>query len=221
MEKKIRNIFLVLNLVAIQMFCQEPNWVVNSTAFNLDASLIVRIKVGDEFLSSENDKVAAFDVSGQVRGVAQLQKRNGSEEYVAYLSVFSNTSNEQLSFKIYDSLKDEVIEIHDRFYNFIPNDVVGNVFEPYLLETSSTLSAEKLEGKEINSFVVKNGFLFVETTIEVDEVELIDALGKSIYKESLRLKSNQFKIPVQECASGMYIVKIKSLGKLRFVKLIL
>ena len=112
-----------------QMYAQNPNWSVNASDFQYSMTFTTRLSVNGEYLTSTNDQVAAF-VDGQIRGVANVQYVASKNKYIAFLSVFANTTNETLQFKVYDSTQNLVVSIE----NTIPFEIdanVGGVFQSF------------------------------------------------------------------------------------------
>lgn len=132
MKKKLRILFL---LFPFMCFSQDPNWkLTNASSYSLDAILIIRVKVDDEFLNSDLDKVAAFS-GDELRGVTSLIK-DGNGKYYAYLTVLSNAAGEEITFKVFDESSKSVLLVEDTVYSFVSSDVVGSLSSPYVLNTA-------------------------------------------------------------------------------------
>jgi hypothetical protein len=120
---------LILFLVNSGVFGQGPNWTVSENNFQYTMSFVGFLNSDGNALFNPNDKVAAF-VNGQCRGVANLIYVPSENRYYAYLTVFSNVNNENINFKIYDSVKN-VVKSVEKTINFSINEHYGNLFQAY------------------------------------------------------------------------------------------
>ena len=111
---------------------QQPNWQVNYADFQ--NTMTVVIAVSDECVPSADpmDIVAAFDITGQIRGVEPTIINNK-----ALLTVGSNGSGEQIYFKVYDASTDRVYNIYNTTVPFIGDETIGSIAEPMLLNFDS------------------------------------------------------------------------------------
>ena len=85
------------------VFAQNPNWTINYPDFQNTMTMV--ISISDECVPSEDasDIVAAFDITGQIRGVEVTNVENK-----AVLTVASNGSGEQIYFRVYDASTNSV-----------------------------------------------------------------------------------------------------------------
>jgi hypothetical protein len=112
--------FWIQNLQA-----QDPNWSFNTSDYQYSMTFTAFLNVDGTTLTSANDKVAAF-VNGEIRGVANVVYVASANKYVTYLSVYANTDNETISFKIYNSSSDTVVNI-DKTINFSIDENIGGI----------------------------------------------------------------------------------------------
>jgi gliding motility-associated-like protein len=121
---------IVLFLLSFNTFGQAPNWTVKENDFQYTMTFVGALKIDGVRLDNLNDKVAAF-VNGECRGVSNLIYVASEKKYYAYLTVFSNTNYEALSFKIYDSAKSVVKDVAKNI-SFESNANSGNLSHPYI-----------------------------------------------------------------------------------------
>lgn len=138
MKKYIYSI-MVLLFVAANVQGQSPNWSVNENNFQYTMTFVGFLNVDGSTLANANDKVAAF-VGNECRGVANLTYVSNQDKYFVYLTVFSNQNDEPVSFKIYNSAKNEIKNI-DKTKKFTANENYGNLFQAYSF-ASPALSTE-------------------------------------------------------------------------------
>lgn len=105
--KKIKSIAL-FSLCSTLLFAQPNNWKVDENNFEYTMTVVAFLSVDNNRLSNSNDLVGAF-VGNEIRGVTKLTHVASEDAYYAYLTVFANKNNEEITFKIYDSTKDSVI----------------------------------------------------------------------------------------------------------------
>jgi hypothetical protein len=130
---------MVLLFVAANVQGQSPNWSVNENNFQYTMTFVGFLNVDGSTLANANDKVAAF-VGNECRGVANLTYVSNQDKYFVYLTVFSNQNDEPVSFKIYNSAKNEIKNI-DKTKKFTANENYGNLFQAYSF-ASPALSTE-------------------------------------------------------------------------------
>lgn len=126
---KIYLFSFIFFLILGKSFGQDPNWSVNPNDYQYNMSFTAFLNVNGNTLSASNDKVAAF-INDEVRGVANVVFIPNSNKYVVYLSVFANTNGETISFKIYDSTNDNVVNVITSEIFKIDGDI-GTVFQSF------------------------------------------------------------------------------------------
>jgi len=155
---------IALFLISSSIFGQAPNWTVNGNNYQYTMTFVGFLNNDGNRLVNLNDKVAAF-VNGECRGVTNLIYVANQNRYYAYLTVFSNTNNETVSFKIYDSAKNVVKSI-DKTILFKTNEHYGNPFQAYPFASPALkLGTEILD---VNfTGVVKNNIVIAGSQITV------------------------------------------------------
>ena len=137
---------------------QDPNWSVNTSNYQYSMTFTTFLNVEGKTLTATNDKVGAF-VNGEIRGVANVIYVASVQKYVAYLSVYANTNNETIHFKIYDSTTDLIVNIDDKYApKFLDIKVDKKLafslsdVKPYTTTEQNTILT--IDGKEINTKLV-------------------------------------------------------------------
>lgn len=172
MMKKIVNILVAMLLFTTVANAQDPNWTVAENNFEYTMSFVAFVNIDGTTLSSENDKVGAF-VNNELRGASNLIFAPSNGRYYAYLTVFSNTNDEVVSFKVYDSNADQVVDISETT-NFAINAHQGDLFQAYsiaspALNNEADLLDFGLEGTTVNSVVFNDQeiVLYVNTGVDL------------------------------------------------------
>jgi hypothetical protein len=108
---------------------QRPNWVVNESLFQQNSTIICTLNLNGVYLTSPNDMVAAF-VGNECRGVSKPTFVPSINKYLCFLVVFSNMQGEEIVFRVYDSKKDQVVNVGTKI-NFNINAQLGTFFQPF------------------------------------------------------------------------------------------
>lgn len=155
---------------------QNPNWSVNENEYQYSMTITAFLNINGTTLSNPNDKVAAF-INNEVRGVANVVYNANGDKYVAYLTVFSNNNNETISFKIYDSTADEVIDI-DTTINFQIDGNIGSTFQSLSLANpplsdEARLTSFSFDGITANSIEILENSVNIELPLNTDVNNLV------------------------------------------------
>lgn len=186
-----KNIYKILCIAFISFWAQNinaqnPNWTVNTSNYQYSMTFTTFLNVDGETLIAANDKVGAF-VNDEIRGVANVIYVASVQKYVAYLSVYANTNHETITFKIYDSAKDLVINI-DKNETFDVDGNVGGIFQSY------SIASPALSGKAIFSSFNFSGITALSTDISSDKINIVLPNDKNlsaltpVYNSSIRSK---------------------------------
>ncbi|MFB9076324.1 hypothetical protein ACFFLS_19365 [Flavobacterium procerum] len=143
------HITLLLFILSNTVFGQSPDWSVNENKFQYTMSFEGFLNVDGKDLTDTKDKLAAF-VNGECRGIASPIYVQTEKKYMVYLTVFSNTDNEVVSFRIYDSANNVVKNV-EKTKVFENNKHYGDLFQSYSF-ASPALKSEA----EITDFSLKD-----------------------------------------------------------------
>ncbi|WP_149206792.1 hypothetical protein [Flavobacterium johnsoniae] len=165
------HIAILLFIISNTAFGQSPDWSVNENKFQYTMSFEGFLNVDGKTLTSSNDKVAAF-VNGECRGIASPIYVQTEKKYVVYLTVFSNTDNEIVNFKIYDAANNAVKNV-EKTKVFENNKHYGDLFQSYSF-ASPALKSET----EIIDFSLKD--LKAAKTIQGSQITLYAGKGTNV-----------------------------------------
>lgn len=112
---------MYLFVLAHHVSAEIPDWTIISNDYQNTMSIVLTLS--DECIPSDDplDLVAAFDISGEIRGVQQTSNAGG----IAFLSIYSNGGGETILFKVYDNSTDSVYNITHHTIVFQPNQNLG------------------------------------------------------------------------------------------------
>jgi hypothetical protein len=162
---------ILLLIISNTAFGQSPDWSVNENKFQYTMSFEGFLNVDGKTLTSSNDKVAAF-VNGECRGIASPIYVQTEKKYVVYLTVFSNTDNEIVNFKIYDAANNAIKNV-EKTKVFENNKHYGDLFQSYSF-ASPALKSET----EIIDFSLKD--LKAAKTIQGSQITLYAGKGTNV-----------------------------------------
>ncbi len=127
---KKRAVILIFFLISLpRLFAQAPMWKVIESNYQYTMTFVAKLNVDGVQLKNSNDMVGAF-VGTTCRGVNKLTYVDSEKSYFAYLTVFSDTPGEAITFNLYDSSKDKITKV-SKTINFVATQHLGNLFQSY------------------------------------------------------------------------------------------
>lgn len=182
-------VFLYCIIYSFSSMAQVPLWKVNESAFQYTMTFVSKLNMDGVQLSNPNDMVAAF-VGSNCRGVSKLTYVSSAKSYYAYLTIFSNTPGEAISFYIYNSTANKVVKV-SKTINFESYQNIGNLFqsfsiaEPALNQKAELLTFDFLNVKTL-SFAVNPGSvkLSISESVPLSNLTPVFTLSKGarLYK---------------------------------------
>ncbi|NLR94612.1 T9SS type B sorting domain-containing protein [Flammeovirga agarivorans] len=195
--KKLSILLLGIFYLTFPTLAQNGNWNVNVNDYQYTMSLTAFIAVDGEVLQSTEDKVAVFNGS-TCRGVTNLIYVEAIDKYLAYLTIYSNSNNEELSFKIYKSDEDKEVEVQE-IITFAIDEHYGDVFQSYSiaepqLSTSVELEIESFNNVEIlDSYQIEDSLFYV-VDFDADLTNLYPNFsmseGASMYQDRVQMNDS-------------------------------
>jgi len=90
--------------IGVRNICRPPDWEVDPSLFQLTMTMNLRIRIDSLFSFDPEDQVAIF-IGGQLRGSAKPSLVPSTGNYVAFVTVYGNTSdiNKPLTYEIFDA----------------------------------------------------------------------------------------------------------------------
>jgi hypothetical protein len=196
--KKIALCFILVLLFFNNLIAQTPSWSVNENTYQYTMTFLAKLNADGKQLINPNDKVAAF-VGSSCRGISGITYVASETNHYAYLTVFSNTQGEAISFKLYDSTTDKVTTVTKQIV-FTVNEHKGNLFqsysiaEPALNNKAEILMFDFADIKTASSVITSNK---VDITL-YDSYTLTDlkpvftlSKGGRLFKNKIEQKSNE------------------------------
>jgi len=173
--KRIYYIALILSLFLFSAFQElnalPPNWSVNPANYSYSMTITGTINIDGVETQDNNDIIAAF-VGDECRGVVKPSLNSSVNRYIAFMLIYSNAAQEDVTFKIYDASSDEVRDVETSIV-FGVNDIIGQIDKPYIW-SDPTLSNES----QLLTFGIPNQE--GETIFNNQEVSLLMPYGTDL-----------------------------------------
>ena len=123
------------------IFADPPDWEDDPGAYEFTATIsgVIILDESGEQMGDDGDMFAAFDEGENVRGVGvMLIPPFGPYEGTPVFEVQlrSNTEGDLLSFRYYDASEDAILDVVET-YEFVINDILGDVIDPIFFNIGS------------------------------------------------------------------------------------
>ena len=166
---------------------QSPVWTVNAGSYQYTMSVVAFLNVDSKQLTAEQDRAAAF-VAGEVRGVASPIYVPSADRYLAYMTVFANKENEEITFKIFESATGRVVDVNAAL-TFKIDAQRGNVFQAFSLANPALNNEAEIKnfyfaGIDSVSTIITGGQ--VDVVVEYDQ-ELANLTPEFIISEGAKM----------------------------------
>lgn len=169
MNKLLVYITIIFAIGIPSIYAQAPStWTINPSDFN--NSMVVTAVLNLESVESRNpdDVVAAF-IGNEVRGVASpITYLSSRDRYVVNLVVYSNQSNVQITFKLYNKTLNKVTNAVNQPITFITDSRLGTLNSPFIIKDNSIPTAINLSSSSIDENKAPNTLIGAITVIDED-----------------------------------------------------
>lgn len=125
------------DLASLDRLLDLTEWEVNPLDYEYSSTITAVIMSSGELLNSNDILLGAF-YGDECRGIAVPVRI--LDQWVFFLTQYSNVSNQTLSYKVYLADSDEVIDIEESL-PFINNQVLGNPLDPFVFNISQALAS--------------------------------------------------------------------------------
>lgn len=198
----------------------HTNYLINPATFEYSANLIGElVDQSGENLIRKGDLLIAYS-QNEPRGVSEAYFVQKLNRYVFILSIFSNSNQEKLSFKIKSLSNDLETPLSDEVV-FGTDVVFGQAMNPYPLHLASSTSVLD---------IANDGFIAVYPNPVTDKLQIrsaekirsvtLSGLSGNCILTISNISENSLLINTKNLGSGMYILKIEISGGTIIRKLI-
>ena len=197
--KKITFCFILLFISCPALFAQTPSWVVNENDYQHTMTFVAKLNVNGKQLINTNDKVAAF-VGNVCRGVSGVTYVANEKTYYAFLTVFSNTQGESITFKLHESSTNKITTVSKQTI-FRVNEHKGNQFqsysiaEPRLNDKAEVLSFNFMDIKSLSSSITGSAInvsIFDSYSLTNLKPVFTLSMGANLYKNRIQQTTGNF-----------------------------
>ncbi len=188
MNKLLAYITFLLVIGIPSIYAQAPStWNVNPSDFN--NSMVITAVLNLESVESRNpeDVVAAF-IGNDVRGIASpITYLASKDRYIVNLVVYSNQSNVQITFKLYNKTLNKVTNAVNQPITFITDSRLGTLNSPFIIKDNSIPTAINLSSTSIDENKAPNTLIGTLTVIDEDltDTHVLSFLDGSGYEDNV------------------------------------
>lgn len=201
-------------------------WTVNPAQFEHTMIMVGMLSENGANVTKEGMTLGAF-ANGEVRGVSPAIYVEPLDEWLFFLTSYSNGSGEPLKFKLHDEATGEISDLQEGML-FTIDGQVGSVEAPIPLTLPVNASTETFAS--LNRLQVQPNPFSQSTTIRFKaavageiSITVIDAFGRLV--EHFKLDAiygwNSIKWDAAELPTGVYFVKVETAGATLTEKVIL
>lgn len=202
----------------LRVLTQAPDWSVNEPDYSLSMNAIGKIQLDNVFSRDKYTKVGAF-INNEPRGEAYLKYDAIFDSYFVFLTVYSNTDNEEVTFKIWDAINGKIINASidgKAKENFETNKIFGSKSSPTLF-SSTTVSQQNLELNKgwtwASFFVEDDNFANIKDVFEGLNIENQDII-KQVKTQAYYEDGDWFGDFSNLSASKMYKIRLANANSL-------
>ena len=160
----------------------ENFWSVDPTQFEHSMTLIGMLESSDSNVTSSTMELGAF-VGNQVRGSSQAIYIPPYDSYLFFLTVYANTSGEQVKYKLFDSSNGGIQDLNEAMY-FSPDLHQGSIENPvpFTLPSSGIQDLAWTQSFEVqpNPFHTETTFRFALPSAQEISLMVTDVSGRTV-----------------------------------------
>ena len=129
-------------LIEASVLATEPDWKVNTAAYEATGNIIARLSLPAGVAQSENDIVAAF-TGNECVGIAHPQYLNAYDAWYVMMTVYGNANTKaNIQFRLWNAesgITYASVNVLPESFPFSPNMVKGTLANPVVLEVTNRL----------------------------------------------------------------------------------
>jgi hypothetical protein len=201
--------------ITLRVLAKEPNWTVNTAAFDKSMNIVGRVKVDGVFSEDSYDQIAAF-YNDTVRGVVKLTYNPSYKQYYAFITVYSKVfAGEKITFKIWDASQGKIIEATldgSLSIDFEDNGLRGSLSSPVIFQSTSLVE---------QNIPLNKGWTWLSMNVNDPNFNNLNALTKNLRLETedLILNGSDLEIYSKNISAPTWSGAISSKGGLSTTKM--
>ncbi|MBN2010029.1 T9SS type A sorting domain-containing protein [candidate division KSB1 bacterium] len=128
--------------ISVRVLTPPPSWSVNSTKYEYGMNIVADVQIKGQTTTDTFDMIGAF-VGAECRGVANISYVSDTDQYLAFLNVYSNSaSGETITFNVWSSQYGvEYVEVTPT-YTFTADALHGTLKSPITLNASGNVAQQ-------------------------------------------------------------------------------
>ena len=194
-------------LLLLGMAARANHWEPDSHQFADNMNVIGIIMINGVEQTDASLELGAF-CGDECRGSEMLTYFEGLGRYMVFLTLYG-ASGHTLSFRLYDHASQRELELTPpETIQFVPNDIVGSVLEPYVF--SFTGSIEAVADQTVSCPKVYPNPTRDKVMVEGDAIETVkvyNVLGQLVQMEQCGNASN-VELHLNGLSAGVYTVEV-------------
>lgn len=187
-----------------RVICRPPNWVLNPSGFDpsdfsYSMNMVVDLDIEGDLSEDKQDIVGAY-VDGELRGIAKIRFNASFNNYVAYLTVYSNVATgENVIFQIWDASACKLYAKAVEEFPFVADDIIGSALNPQRLHTN---------GNILRRIYIHPGWNWISMNLDFPDDRLDEAL-KSLSSPTGALIKEQTTFSVYASSTQSWVGSLK------------
>ncbi len=152
--------------VQLEVVCRPPAWNLDPAGFEQSMTVVAQLSMGGQLSIDPADRIAAY-VGNQLRGTASPEYVASLDEYMVFLTVYSNrSSGESVRFQAYDDSECRTYRSADRTVAFTADGSQGTPDTPILIVAQDAPPAS------INHIPVNEGWTWVSFNLRGQDMSV-------------------------------------------------
>ena len=171
--------------LSVTVACHDPAWVIDPGRFEHTMTMVTALEIDGAVTNDTGDKVAAF-VGNQLRGVADVMHVAAGDQYLAYLTVYSNRmQDEMVRFQVWDESECRLYNATLENHPFVANTSIGSTSVP------DTLTATDIEGGGALTIAVNSGWNWISTNVASPDMSVNSVFSNLVPADGDLVKSHE------------------------------
>jgi len=206
--------FAGLPVLARALEPEAEFWMVDPLDYEYSMTMVAMFWDGGENATHADLELGVFD-GAEVRGAARAIYVEPIQAYLFFVTIYSNTAGNHLSFKLYDSSTGVITDLMEQV-DFVAELHTGSIGAPVALTTGATVTdspdAFRYAQVRPNPFADELTIAFSTEGVQPVTVAVSDALGRIVYHQRLMSGAgeNTIRWDASGMARGIYFVRLDS-----------
>jgi hypothetical protein len=196
------------------LITHHSNWSVDPTKFEHTMTMVGMLAASGQNATLESHEIGVF-AGNELRGSAHSIYIEPLDAHLFFLTVYANTSGEQLQFKLFDGASGSVGALTETLF-FTANQHSGSVLSPvpFTLQTTGVaeVPAEIFLSVRPNPFTEATTILFGCEQAQEARISVTDMMGRTVLQQNMDAVPglNTFRWNAGSVSAGVYFVRVET-----------